>query len=239
VTYRTISYYLDQTVMAKLSQPAAAPASTQAAPQPQPAGSVAPPSARTTSANAQTTSQTAAQSKPASPAPAASEAAKQTAAAKPARNTAAPLVVASLDKGSMADANLNLTASSGVAASSGGPAVNSDGDAPAAPSVQAVPVRTGPLKPVSGGILNGRALSLPPPAYPDAAKRSRASGLVEVEVVIDLNGKVISAKAVRGPALLMQAAEMAARLARFTPTLLSGQPVRVAGFINYNFSLQQ
>ena len=124
------------------------------------------------------TSQTAAQSKPALPAP---DAAKQTASAKPARNTAAPLVVASLDKGSMADAGLLMSAAagSGVAASSAGPAVKSDGDAPAAP---AAPVRTGPLKPVSGGILNGKALSLPPPMYPDVAKRSRASGLVEVEV---------------------------------------------------------
>jgi TonB family protein len=112
----------------------------------------------------------------------------------------------------------------------------SDGDAPTAP---AAPVRTGPLKPVSGGILNGRALSLPAPVYPDAAKRARVAGLVEVEVLIDGNGKVISAKAVRGPALLLQSAELAARLARFTPTLLSGQPVRVSGLINYNFSLQQ
>jgi hypothetical protein len=31
---------------------------------------------------------------------------------------------------------------------------------------------------------------------------------------------------------------MAAKLARFTPTLLSGQPVKVAGVITYNFSLQ-
>jgi TonB family protein len=246
VTYRTISYYLDEAVMAKLSQPAPAPPSAVVAAQPQPAGSAATPGAQTTSANAQKTSQTAAQTNPqagaqsktASPAPPAFEAAKQTAAARPARNMAAPLVVASLDKGSMADAGLSVSAAagSGVAAPSAGPAVKSDGDAPAAP---AAPVRTGPLKPVSGGILNGKALSLPPPMYPDVAKRSRASGLVEVEVVIDINGKVISAKAVRGPALLMQAAEMAARLARFTPTLLSGQPVRVVGLINYNFSLQQ
>ena len=64
------------------------------------------------------------------------------------------------------------------------------------------------------------------------------TGMVEVEVVIDLNGKVISAKAVKGPSILASAAEMAAKLARFTPTLLSGQPVKVAGIITYNFSLQ-
>jgi protein TonB len=76
------------------------------------------------------------------------------------------------------------------------------------------------------------------PDYPDFAKRSRISGLVTVEVVIDENGKVISAKAVSGPAMLQQAAINAALLAKFSPTLLSGQPVKVTGTINYNFSLQ-
>lgn len=98
-------------------------------------------------------------------------------------------------------------------------------------------MRTGPLKPVSGGILNGKAISLPAPQYPEIAKRARSTGLVEVEVVIDLTGKVISAKATKGPALLQGAAELAARNARFSPTLLSGQPVRVSGVITYNFSL--
>jgi protein TonB len=95
----------------------------------------------------------------------------------------------------------------------------------------------GPLKPISGGILNGKALSLPAPSYPDAARRMHTSGTVEVEVVIDMNGKVISAKAVKGPSLLMLAAEQAAKQAKFTPTLLSGQPVKISGIITYNFSL--
>ena len=104
-------------------------------------------------------------------------------------------------------------------------------------SVQSEPV---PKKTViSGGVLNGKAISLPAPAYPDIARRAGASGVVEVEVVIDITGKVISAKAARGPVTLRQAAELAARLARFGPTLLSGQPVRVSGVISYNFTLQQ
>ena len=120
-----------------------------------------------------------------------------------------------------------------------GPAVKSEGEAPAAaPPVQAAtPVRNGPLKPVSGGVLNGKAISLPTPTYPVIARNARASGIVEVEVVIDINGKVISAKAASGPAFLRQAAEMAARQARFTPTLLSGQPMKVVGVITYNFTL--
>jgi protein TonB len=123
---------------------------------------------------------------------------------------------------------------SNAGAESGGPVVKGDAEAPAAP-----PVRTGPLKPISGGILNGKALSLPSPAYPEMAKRSRAGGLVEVEVVIDITGKVISAKATKGHALLLMAAEQAAKQARFTPTLLSGQPVKITGVITYNFTLTQ
>ena len=61
--------------------------------------------------------------------------------------------------------------------------------------------------------------------------------LFRSEVVIDVNGRVISAKSTGGPQLLRAAAERAAMGARFTPTLLTGQPVKVTGQINYNFSL--
>ena len=111
------------------------------------------------------------------------------------------------------------------------PVVKDDSEAPVRPSAKA------PVKPVSGGVLNGKALSLPAPVYPMTARLSRASGVVSVEVVIDVTGKVISAKAVSGPVLLQQPAERAAMQARFSPTLLSGQPVKVFGTITYNFSL--
>jgi TonB family protein len=95
------------------------------------------------------------------------------------------------------------------------------------------------LKPVSGGVLNGSAISLPAPAYPEMARRMRASGQVTVEVIIDENGKVLSARAVSGTTVLREAAVQAAYRARFSPTKLSGQPVKVAGVINYNFNLSQ
>ncbi len=92
-----------------------------------------------------------------------------------------------------------------------------------------------PVKPISRGVLNGRAVSMPAPEYSELAKRLRVTGLVAVEVVIDVTGRVISAKASSGPSALRDAAERAAMRARFAPTLLSGQPVKVAGIINYNF----
>ncbi len=90
-------------------------------------------------------------------------------------------------------------------------------------------------KTVSGGVLNGKATSLPKPAYPAAAKAVRAGGAVSVQVLISETGSVISASAVSGHPLLRAAAEGAARGARFSPTMLSGQPVKVSGVITYNF----
>jgi len=90
-------------------------------------------------------------------------------------------------------------------------------------------------KKISGGVLNGKATSLPKPPYPAAARAVRASGAVNVQVTISESGSVVSASAVSGHPLLRQAAEQAARGARFAPTLLSGQAVSVTGVIVYNF----
>jgi TonB family protein len=90
---------------------------------------------------------------------------------------------------------------------------------------------------VSSGVLNGQALSLPAPLYPEAARRMQLVGTVRVEVVIDENGKVVSAKAISGPAILRDTSVQAAYRAKFTPTKLSGQPVKVTGLIVYNFTV--
>ena len=89
---------------------------------------------------------------------------------------------------------------------------------------------------VSGGVLNGKATSLPKPNYSAAAKAVGAQGQVNVQVLIDEAGRVVSANAVSGHPLLKPEAERAARNARFTPTLLTGVPVKVTGVIVYNFS---
>jgi TonB family protein len=90
--------------------------------------------------------------------------------------------------------------------------------------------------PVSGGILNAKATSLPKPPYPAVARAARASGTVIVQVTVDETGKVTEARAISGHPLLKAAAEQAARQARFTPTTLSGQPVKVKGVLTYNFA---
>ena len=91
--------------------------------------------------------------------------------------------------------------------------------------------------PISGGLLNSKALSKPAPVYPQAAVASNASGGVEVRVLVDESGRVISAKAVSGHLLLREAAVDAAYQARFSPTVFEGLAIKVSGVVTYNFVL--
>jgi TonB family protein len=97
------------------------------------------------------------------------------------------------------------------------------------------PFERGPV--ISGGILNGKAISKPQPVYPPAAQAAGIGGTVAVAVVLDESGGIESASAISGPEELRDAAVEAALAARFSPTRLSGQPVKVSGVITYNFKL--
>ncbi|MGB7069399.1 MAG: TonB family protein [Pyrinomonadaceae bacterium] len=100
---------------------------------------------------------------------------------------------------------------------------------------------------IKGGVVNGKAISLPKPDYPAAARKARVSGPVSVQVLIGEDGNVISAKAIVPTGetapddkeaireFLYEAAERAAAGAKFAPTMLSGVPVKVSGVIVYNF----
>jgi protein TonB len=99
-----------------------------------------------------------------------------------------------------------------------------------------------PSKPktiVSGGVLNGKAISKPQPAYPPIAKAAKASGTVTVQVLVSEEGNVISARAVSGHPLLRQAAVDAAYRAKFSPVIVSGQKVKMSGALTYNFVFER
>jgi TonB family protein len=100
-----------------------------------------------------------------------------------------------------------------------------------------IPTHSHPLpRTISGGVLNEKAIYLPQAAYPRSARGIGASGDVTVQVLVDEEGKVVSASATSGHPLFQAAAVRAARLARFNPTTLSGgQPVKVSGVLNYTF----
>jgi protein TonB len=84
-------------------------------------------------------------------------------------------------------------------------------------------------------VLNSKAIELPKPVYPPMAKTIRLSGTVNVQVLIDETGRVVQAKATAGHPLFIVEAQKAAMRARFSPTIIGEQPVKVSGIITYNF----
>jgi protein TonB len=252
VTYRTISYYLDEATLARMSQPAQAPAANQA-----PTGGAANAGATGTltannasNSNALTGNSSAPRSNvqpntsvPSKPVPQTRESSNNSSPVTSQQSQAANNRPAASPDSSRQP---TVQPSTAPGANSSAPVVKTSAPVSERPAetksgeeMATRPVLKPLLKPVSGGVLNGKAVSLPKPAYPLAAKSTRMSGVVVVEVVIDVNGKVISARAVSGPGLLQQAAVQAAYQARFSPTTVSDQPVKVVGTISYNFALSQ
>ena len=218
ITYRSIMYYLDENMLKTMSGGPAA------APQPAPPVTTNPPT--NTAANTTTPPVT----KPvAEPKP---KAADPKASASKSRDKAKPALAPDLPPASASAtqmiANPNDVRTPTAVISTQEVRVSLEEPPPAPRPI---------LKPISGGVLNGTALSLPQPIYPEAAKRMRTAGMVTVEVILDETGKVVSATATSGPTILRQAAIDAALKARFSPTKLSGQPVKVSGVINYKFAL--
>ncbi|MBV9957286.1 MAG: tetratricopeptide repeat protein [Acidobacteria bacterium] len=93
-------------------------------------------------------------------------------------------------------------------------------------------------QPLNLGALLEKATQKVSPSYPAFAKTAHVSGIVRVDMVIDEKGSVVSAQSSTGPAILRQAAIDAARRWKFRPTMSDGQPVRVVGFLNFNFTPQ-
>jgi TonB family protein len=91
---------------------------------------------------------------------------------------------------------------------------------------------------ISKGPITSEALVLPKPIYPAMAKQMHLQGRVSVQVLIDETGKVISARAIDGHPIFRQVSQDAAYQARFSPTRLGDQAVKVSGVITYNFVLQ-
>jgi TonB family protein len=119
---------------------------------------------------------------------------------------------------------------------------NDEGDASVTGGDEPPPPPRQPTPPghqiISGGVLNGKAVSKPEPTYPAIAKAARAQGTVTVQVMVDEEGNVISATATSGNPLLQPAAIAAAKQAKFAPYKLNGQPVKVTGTLSYNFVLE-
>lgn len=123
----------------------------------------------------------------------------------------------------------------------GGPTVTTEVEPPLPPAVptptpKPTPRPEGPVR-LPSSLISSKTIDKPAPPYPAIAKAANVQGAVAVQIVIDEQGHVLSAKAMSGHPLLLSAAVQAAYRARFTPTVLGGQPVKVTGSITYNFVL--
>jgi protein TonB len=89
-----------------------------------------------------------------------------------------------------------------------------------------------PARPIMGAI--------PPPAYPQAARRRGEQGrvLVRVQVSPDGSPAAVSVAASSGSASLDDAALAAVRAARFTPATRNGTPVAGAAEVPIVFRLE-
>ncbi len=85
--------------------------------------------------------------------------------------------------------------------------------------------------------LEQEAIKKVEPVFPPIAKAARASGEVKVEVTIDKDGKVVSARALSGHPLLRDSALAAAQQWKFRPIMVSGKPAKFSGILTFNFVL--
>jgi TonB family protein len=93
-----------------------------------------------------------------------------------------------------------------------------------------------PVIRISEEVLRKAAIDLPQPQYPADAELARAAGSVQVELIIDQNGVVTTARAISGNPMLFDAATSAASKARFLMSAFSDHPTLAYGVLTYNFA---
>ena len=112
----------------------------------------------------------------------------------------------------------------------------------ATPTPKPTPATTDPSAdekiPTQGGFMNGKAVDLPKAVYPEEARKTHVAGSVQVQILVDETGKVVSAVATFGPEVFREAATKAALRAKFKPMIVDGVPVKVTGILTYDFTAQ-
>jgi len=89
------------------------------------------------------------------------------------------------------------------------------------------------------GTIRRKAVFLPKPPFPREALEAGADGTVKVEVVIDGEGSVVSAKAVSGNPLLYTVSEETARKTKFRRAAPAEPNASETGTIDYNFAIEK
>ena len=101
--------------------------------------------------------------------------------------------------------------------------------------------RASPEKPlnVPPGVIAGNKISGSIPKYPEAAKKARIQGIVELDAVIGNDGSIEHLEVVYGPEELQQSALDAVRDWKYKPYLLNGDPVEVKTTIKVTYTLSK
>jgi TonB family protein len=89
--------------------------------------------------------------------------------------------------------------------------------------------------PLISGVLNMKVISEVLPSYPQKAKDKRIEGRVEIQLLVNEDGEVIFANPLSGPEELWAESVKAAVAARFKPTKLSGEPLKITGRVIFDF----
>jgi protein TonB len=116
--------------------------------------------------------------------------------------------------------------------SSGRPAASARGGAVVMEGADEKRVRVG------GPIRPPRRIYNVDPDYPEEAQSARVQGMVILDIVIGVDGRVVQTQVIQSIPELDQAAIDAVRQWRYEPTLLNGEPVEVAMHVTVNFTLR-
>jgi TonB family protein len=96
----------------------------------------------------------------------------------------------------------------------------------------------GPI-PVGGKVARPMPLHTPKPEYTEAARKARIQGIVIVQLILDKQGRVTHAEALRDlPMGLTESTLETVRSWRYEPATLNGKPVEVYMSVTVNFTLQ-
>lgn len=98
--------------------------------------------------------------------------------------------------------------------------------------------KNGSPRSISAGTMQGNLIKKVAPKYPSKAKTARIQGTVELDAVIDENGRIDSLKVLSGPAELQKSSLDAVRHWRYKPFLLNGEAIEVETTINVVYTLE-
>lgn len=103
------------------------------------------------------------------------------------------------------------------------------------------PILEEPLAPKivkkSESVIRENVIDKVEPQYRAVARNARVSGAVQVDIIIDEDGKVISAKAISGHPLLRKVSVDSAKQWTFKPFVVKDSPVQVEGILTFKFGL--